>query len=258
MSFIKKTLASVGIGAARVDAELDVDRACPGDTITGVVHVRGGETARNIDYIGMALLTQYKQDVDDSDVHVACSLAETRVCEQFEATPGCVEALPFTLRVPWETPLSLDRTEVWLQTALSVPRALDPKDRDALRIDPTVGMATVLEALEQLGFTLRKAHCQQNRLGDRQVPFVQELKFMPGGTYTGRLTELVLIMSPGSDGVHVWLEADLRTGGLAGVLLAELDLDERFTQCYLDQATLDRGVSGVAAELGQAIDARIG
>lgn len=257
MSFVKKTLASVGIGAAKVDAILDTDRACPGDEITGTVHIRGGDVTQAIDYVGMALMTQYQQEVDDNAVYVNHALSEAKVREAFEVAPEETLELPFSLGVPWETPLTIGRTQVWVQTALAVSMALDPNDRDALRIDPTPGMATVLQALEQLGFTLHKADCEHNRRMGRGVPFIQEFEFIPGGAYAGRLAELEVIMAADPVGVQLWLEADLRSGGLAGMLLGEFDLNERFTQVHLDQEALDQGAAAVAGTLGQAIDSRI-
>lgn len=257
MSFIKKALASVGIGAAQVDAVLDRDRACPGDEITGTIHIRGGDTAQTIDYIGMALMTQYKREVDEGEVYISHPLSQTKVREVFEVSAGETLELPFSLQVPWETPLALGRTQVWVQTSLAVSMALDPKDRDTLHIDPTEGMVTVLQALKQLGFTLRKADCEENRRMGRGVPFIQEFEFMPGGTYAGRLTELEVIMAADPSGVQLWLEVDLRTRGLVGMLLGEFDLNERLTQVHLDQATLNQGTAAVASRLGQVIDTRI-
>lgn len=258
MSLIKKTLASVGIGAARVDAVLDTDRARPGEQVTGTIHVRGGETPQVIDHVGMALMTQYKHEVDDNEVYVNHVLTETQVRDGFEVGAGDTLELPFTLQIPLQTPVSLGRSQVWVQTALSVSKALDPKDRDVLLIEPDAGTATILQALEQLGFTLRKADCEENRHLGRGVPFIQEFEFMPGGAYAGRLSELEVVMAADTGGVQLWLETDLHTGGgLTGMLLGELDLNERFTQVRLDEAMLAQGTAAVAQRLGQVIDTRI-
>lgn len=257
MSFIKKTLARIGIGAAEVDAVLDTDRACPGEHINGTIHIYGGETAQVIDKIDMALMTQYRQKTDEGYSHVICPLSKAKVGEGFEVKPGEQSNLPFTLQVPWETPLTLGSTQVWVQTQLAVDMALDPADRDQLHIEPTPGMATVFQAVEQLGFTLRKADCELNRRTGRPVPFVQEFEYRPGGAYANRLSELEMIMMADANGVQIWLESDVRTGGLAGMLLSELDLDERFTQVNFDHSLLNKGVAAVTRELQQAIDSRL-
>lgn len=257
MTLIKKTLARIGIGAAEVDAVLNTDRACPGEEISGTIHINGGETPQIIEKIDMALMTQYRQKTDEGVRHVTCPLSKTKVGEGFEAKPGEKTNFPFTLQVPWETPLTLGGTQVWVQTQLDVDKALDPADRDTLQIAPTSGMATVFDAVEQLGFTLRKADCELNRRTGRPVPFVQEFEYRPGGAYAGRLSELEMVMMADANGVDIWLEADIRAGGLAGMLLSELDLDERFTHVAFNHALLNKGTAAVATELRRVIDSRL-
>lgn len=258
MSFLKRTLASIGIGAAQVDTVLNTDRAHPGEEISGSIHIAGGDTAQEIEYIALSLMTRYLHEVGDSEAYINYALSETRVRDRFEVKPGETLELPFQLQVPWETPLSLGRTLVWVHTALSVSMAMDPSDRDVLQIEPTAGMRTIVEALSQLGFSLHKADVEQNRRMGRRVPFVQELEFRPGGRYAGRLTELEVVLAPEPGGVQVWLEADLRARGLAGALLGELDLNERFMQVYFNDNQLARGADSVATELARAIDSRVG
>lgn len=257
MSFLKRTLASVGIGAARIDTILDSESTHPGDELSGTIHVEGGDTAQEIEHIELSLVTRYLHEVGDSEVYVNYPLSQTRVRDRFDAQPGESLDLPFSLQVPWETPMTLGRTRVWVNTALSVSLAVDPNDRDALRVEPSPGMLAILEGLGQLGFTLYKADCEQNRRMGRSVPFVQELEFRPGGRYSGRLKELEVILAPEPGGVRVWMEADLRARGLAGALLGELDLNERFMQVHLNDSQLARGAEGVAPELAQAIDTRL-
>lgn len=256
MGVWKRTLASIGIGAARVDTNLDNDRSQPGGELTGSIHVQGGDTAQEIEHIELSLVTRFLQEVGDSEVYVNHALSRERVRDGFEVQPGEAFDLPFTLQVPWETPLTLGRTSVWVNTALSVSLAVDPNDRDALRVEPSAAMLAVLEALGQLGFTLHKADCEQNRRMGRQVPFVQEFEYRAGGRFAGRLHELEVILAPDTGGVRVWMEADLRTGGLTGALLGELDLNERFAQLYVDNAG-SRNTDRVAEELAQALDSRL-
>lgn len=257
MSFLKRTLASVGIGAAQVDTILDSERTHPGAELSGIIHIQGGDTAQEIEHIELSLVTRYLHEVGDSEAYVNYPLSQTRLRERFEVQSGETLDLPFSLQVPWETPLTLGRTLVWVNTALSVSLAVDPTDRDILRVEPSPSMLAILEALGQLGFTLYKADCEQNRRLGRSVPFVQELEFRPGGRYTGRLKELEVVLAPEPGGVRVWMEADLRARGLVGALFGELDLNERFAQVYFNDSQLSRGAKGIAPELAQAIDTRL-
>lgn len=258
MSLLKKSLASAGIGSVRANSVIHTDQAQPGGELNGVLHVQGGDASQNIDTIGMALMTQYKRDVDDQDVYVAHVLNETRLGEGFQVAPREKRELPFSLPVPLQTPLTRGRAEVWVQTALTIPKSVAPQDRVELRIEPTPGMARVLDALEQLGFTLHQVDCAQTHLYEHDAPFVQEFEFLPGGDYAGRLTELEVIMAPDADGVEVLIEADLRAGGLAEMLLGDFDMNERFARIRIDRATWSQGSAAVASEIGQVIDSRLG
>lgn len=256
MSFIKRALASVGIGAAQVDTVLETDRVNPGDTLTGTVYVRGGEQAQKIGHIYLSLMTRYLKKSGDNEHHVDYALSEVRLQESFEIGAGQTRELPFSLPVPWETPLSVGKSSVWVKTGLSVSMALDPSDSDMLRVEPTTGMQAVLSALENLGFYLYKADNEANSRMRRRVPFVQELEFRPGGRYAKRLQELEVILLPASDGLEVLLEADLRARGLMGMLMEEFDYNERFAHVRFSNAELGQG-STVESKLVQALEARL-
>lgn len=257
MSLVRKSLSRVGIGAARIDAELDNDRVFPGDEMTGVVRILGGDIPQTVDYVGMGLMTQYRSKVDGNDIAVTHVLNEVTIAQALDVAADERREWPFTLPVPSYTPLTRNPTQVWIQTTLSVPGSLDPQDRDSVRIDPGERMTTVLNALEQLGFTLRQADCEHNPLPDHDVPFVQVFEFIPGGAYAGRLTELAVIMRLDSDGVQVWVEADRHTGGLADMLFGDCVSDEHFHPIYLGRPMLSQGHAVVASELGEAIDALV-
>jgi sporulation-control protein len=256
MSFMKRALASIGIGSAQVDTVLASERIRPGDTLTGTVYVRGGGNPQKIEHIYLSLMTRYLKSSGDHEHYVDHVLSEARVQEGFEIAAGETRELSFSLSVPWETPLSVGKSTVWVKTGLSVSMALDPSDRDALRVEPTAGMQTVLEALERLSFYLYKADTEGNRRSRRRVPFVQELEFRPGGRYAGRMKELEIILEPSPDGLEVLLEVDLRARGLMGALMEEFDLNERFTHVRFSNAELEQPDT-VSSKLVQALEARL-
>lgn len=55
MSFLKKTLASFGIGSAKVDSILNQDVLYPGQSVDVSIHVYGGATEQAIDNIDLKL-----------------------------------------------------------------------------------------------------------------------------------------------------------------------------------------------------------
>lgn len=256
MSFLRRALASIGIGAAQVDTVLDTDHAQPGGTVTGTVYVRGGNQTQKIEHVYLSLMTRYLRKVGDDEHSHDHALSETRVQEGFEIAAGGSRELPFSLPVPWETPLSVGKSSVWVKTGLSVSVAVDPSDRDALRVEPTPEMQRVLEGVERLGFYLYKADNEYSRHARGRFPFVQELEFRPGGRYGGRMKELELIMRPDPSGVEVLLEVDLRARGLMGMLMEEFDFNERFAHVRFSNDELGQP-STVENKLVGALEARL-
>ncbi len=63
MSFFKKTLASFGIGAAKVDSVLHQEFLHPGETAKVTIHVYGGKTAQTVDNIKLKLCCRYIDEV---------------------------------------------------------------------------------------------------------------------------------------------------------------------------------------------------
>lgn len=256
MSFIRRALASIGVGAAQVDTVLDADRVRPGDLLSGTVSVRGGSQPQKIEHINLSLMTRYlRRSGDDEHLHDH-ALSDVRVQEGFEIAAGETRELPFSLSVPWETPLSVGKSSVWVKTGLAVAMAIDPSDRDALRVEPTAGMQAVLDAVEHLGFYLYGADNEYSQHARGRLPFVQELEFRPGGRYSNRLKELELVLNPGPDGVEVLLEVDLRARGLMGMLMEELDYNERFAHVRFSNAELGQPAT-VERELAGALEARL-
>lgn len=83
MSFLKRTLASIGIGAARVDTILDNERTHPGDELSGTVHIQGGDTAQEVEHIELSLMTRYLHEVGESEAYISHPLSQTRVRDRF-------------------------------------------------------------------------------------------------------------------------------------------------------------------------------
>ena len=61
MSFFKKMMASVGIGAVKVDTVLNGMVSSPGGILEGVVHVKGGNVDQDIEDITIALMVDVKK-----------------------------------------------------------------------------------------------------------------------------------------------------------------------------------------------------
>ncbi|MCM3720253.1 sporulation protein [Fictibacillus phosphorivorans] len=250
MSFVNRMLASVGIGAAKVDTILDKDTYSPGETITGTIKIVGGNADQKIDHINLYVMTEFYREVNDKKVRDTAAIEKTTVGSSLDVKGGSSQEIPFSLQLPYHTPYTLGRTPVWIKTGLDVQMAVDPTDNDQIRVQPDTGTASIFNAIEQLGFRLRKATCEAApRFMRRRLPFLQEFEYVPAsGAYRGKLDELEVIFVPQTNSIELLMEIDKRGKGLFGMLEEAMDLDERKVRLSFTRAEL-QDLSGVKAKI---------
>jgi sporulation-control protein len=228
MSFMKKVLASVGIGATKVDAQLEQSEVQPGGLLSGKLLISGGNVAQDIDQIYLAIMTTYEKESDDNKITKEAVIGKFQISEKFVIQPNEKKEIPFQFTVPVDTPITVGNAKVWVQTGLDVKNAVDPSDRDYLKVKPHPLAENVLTALNELGFTLRKAKSEEAPYHLRKrLPFVQELEFYPiGEPFRGKLDELEVVFFMDDDKCELFLEIDRKARGLGGFLAEALDIDE--------------------------------
>ncbi|MGB1238265.1 MAG: sporulation protein [Pseudomonadales bacterium] len=258
MSFFKKVLSSVGIGSATVDAVLHNSQVTPGELLSGTVEVKGGSTEQQINHIELHLCCNYFSEesyTDDDDnehtrvIEHTATIAHARVSEGFKLQSEEALSFDFEFQLPSFTPLSLGKSQVWLETDLDIDYALDKSDRDVVHVVPNEAQAAVLDAMTQLGFGLVEVECEQSRqLGGE---FVQEFEFKAqGGDFRGRVDEVEMLLVNADHQLEILLEVDRRARGLGGLFAEMLGRDESQMWLHLHHSDLDQ-----AAELlYQAID----
>jgi sporulation-control protein len=228
MSFVNRMLASVGIGAAKVDTILERDTYSPGEMITGVIKIEGGKIDQNIDHINLYVMTEFYREVDDKKIRDTAAIEKVTVASGIVAKAGSKQELPFSMRLPYDTPYTAGNTPVWIKTGLDIEMAADPSDHDQIRVQPDSETSAIFDAIEDLGFRLRKAYCgSAPRYMRRRLPFLQEFEYVPvSGAHAGKLDELEVILVPQADSIELFMEIDKRGKGLFGMLEEAMDIDE--------------------------------
>ncbi|MGJ7921681.1 sporulation protein [Neobacillus sp. LXY-4] len=229
MSFFNKVFASIGIGSATVDTKLASDTLVPGEEIKGIVEIRGGNIEQQIDEIYLTLNTSYLKESDEKKYSVNATIDQVRLNEPLVIKPQETKQIPFSFTIPIDTPISLGRTKIWVATGLDIKNAVDPTDKDYIKVIPTPLMEGVINAVNDLGFRLREAECEEApyRLRKR-LPFVQEFEFVPiTSPFRGKLDELEVVFFPRSSSeTDVYLQVDRKARGLGGFLAEALEMDE--------------------------------
>ncbi|KEP31027.1 sporulation protein [Bacillus safensis] len=219
MSFFKKLAASAGIGAAKVDTILEKNAYYPGQEVTGTVHVKGGKIAQEIRHINVKIETQYVIVKDDEERRKYANIHSVRVADSFTIQPGEKHEFPFSFILPIDTPMTIGKVEIAVETDLDIQGGIDKSDYDRIFVEAHPWVKNVLEATRNLGFHLNEADCEQAPYFQRRLPFVQEFEFIPTSDYYRyMLDELELIFLIDEGGLDIVFEVDRRARGLRGWL----------------------------------------
>ncbi|MFD7710352.1 sporulation protein [Streptomyces sp. NPDC059785] len=233
----KRLLGSLGVGGPTVDTVLDPGPVLPGGGLTGQVHLKGGDAPFDIEHITLELVAHVEAEHEDGESHGTVTFERYVVGGGFRLAEGGQHSVPFTVHLPWETPV----TELYgqalgivlgVRTELSVAGARDKGDLDALTVGPLPVQEAVLEAFGQLGFGFRSADLEYGRIGGtgQQLPFYQEIELTPAPQYAHAVNEIEVTFLATPGGMEVILEADKR----GGLFSAGHDALTRFTVAHDD------------------------
>ncbi len=251
MSLFNKVLASVGMGSATVNTKLESDKLVPGQEVKGIVEVKGGSIDQKINEIYLSLYTTYIKEADEKKYTNNALIDQVRLNDPFVIKKQEIKHIPFSFKLPIDTPISLGRTQIWVATGLDIKNAVDPSDKDFLKVVPDTLTESVLNVINDLGFRLREVECEEApyRLR-RRLPFVQEFEFVPiTGSFKGRLDELEILFFPVSTTeTEIFMQVDRRSRGLGGFLAEAFEMDEshvHFTIRSSDLASISEKITAM-------------
>lgn len=250
MGFARRLLTSIGVGAATVDTRLEKSEFVVGEEARGVVEIKSGDSEQEIRGIHLEVQTHYKRESNDNTVTVTGTVDRFAVSGPLTVQPNAREELPFSFRLPYDTPLTVGRTPVWLRTNLDVAMAFDPSDSDKVVVLPNPNMRFILDSFERLGFRLREADNEElpHHLR-RRLPFGQEFEFVAtGGEFRGRFDEVELVMFPSEDAVDLVLQVDRRARGLGSFFSEAIGVDETNVRLTIPESATPSQIREVLVE----------
>ncbi len=238
----KKLLGALGVGGPSVDTVLDGGAVQPGSALAGRIMLRGGTMDVDIEHVTLDLVARVEVEGEDVEYDATVAFDRLTVSGSFRLAKEQEHSLPFSMMVPWETPV----TEVYgqplgvplgVRTELAVAGAVDKGDLDPLTVRPLPVQEAILEALGQLGFGFKSADLERGRIrGTGQtLPFYQEIELSPAPQFAGQLQQLEVTFLASPTGVEVVLEADKR----GGMFSSGRDVVNRFTVTHQDAGRND-------------------
>ncbi|MBR8644598.1 sporulation protein [[Brevibacterium] frigoritolerans] len=138
--------------------------------------------------------------------------------------------IPFSLQLPYETPITIGDVSVWMKTEMDVTFALDPKDNDYINVFGNETVSSFLKAIESLGFYLNKV---------KNVPFkrsktgvFQEFEYKPkGGPFQRSLDEVEIGFVADAQSVDLFIEVDRKARGLSGFWKVQQEWMNQRSEC---------------------------
>lgn len=215
----KKMLRALGVGGPTVDTVLGEGACVPGSGLSGEVRIGGANGETEIQHITLILVIGVENEHGDDGAH-AVEIQRVMISEPFVLAEGEHRAVPFTLELPWEMPVTvvngqpLPGAGVGLRTEVAVAKAVDKGDADPVWIQPLESQQRVIDAFFALGCQLRNADVEHGQIYGvhQQFPFYQEIEFFPPAQYAGRIGEIELTFIARPDDLDIVLEADKRGG----------------------------------------------
>jgi sporulation-control protein len=236
-------LASVGVGAARVDLVLDHAWVTMGKNVTGKVVVTGGKTAQMIE----GLTVHFKMESYHAK---ALSRIEEEIAtvfvsdEAFEICPGEEREFPFAFACPRALPASSINTKYFFTTDLEIKHGKDSHDRDYIEVRPDGFHQNFLEAVRSFGLKTG-----WEGLIKQENEWYQLIQLHPTAQFSGKFDELILYFRVDEEGgaIEGVLETDLSTSGQSDVLVDMLNLDETTRRFRLTKENLETPEQAKAA-----------
>ncbi|BBJ43743.1 sporulation protein [Streptomyces antimycoticus] len=219
----KRVLGSLGVGGPVVDTVLDREPVRPGGVVRGQVRLRGGGRACDIEHLALELVARVEAGHGGKERAGGVVFDRLRLSGGFRLDTREHRDVPFTLHIPWGTPLTELSGQplgvvLGIRIELASASAKDHGDPEELIVRPLPVQEAVLGALGRLGFGLIAADLRLGHIAGtgQTLPFHQEIELTPAPRYIHDMNELALTLLTGPDGMEVVLEADKRGRPFSG------------------------------------------
>lgn len=198
-----------GAGGPAVQTELTVPQALPGNTLDAMVEVTGGAHRAQVGYIALVLCAKVHGSYVD--------FHRVEAVSGFTLNPGARHDFAVTCQVPFETPPTLDGTEIGLRTELEIAFAVDRSDLDPVHISANPAQRHILDCMHTMGFEQVSTKLEKGILEGvpQSLPFYQEIEFLPGPSHQRQLHRLAVTFVNTEERLHVVVELDRKVTPLS-------------------------------------------
>lgn len=254
MSMIKRMLASIGIGNATVETTLEKSAYYPGEIVNGTIYINGGKVEQKIEQIYMHLMTEYVRKRGYDKVRERGVIGSFPIVEPQIIQPNEKQEIPFSFQMPYETPMTIHRTSVWIRTGLEIKSTIDPKDHDTIEILEHPNILKIRESLATIGFyqtSVEQVFLPKNRF--TIFPVGQQFSYKTSGSLTSLVTEIKIMYFVCEKGIHLIFELDTQNDRLFDTTSEVLHLHEKIIQLTFTNEELKQGIEVVGDKIAKTI-----
>lgn len=198
---LKKIMASLGVGSARVNLVLEKGQYRIGETVKGKMIIEGGNVDQEIKALDVDVTLKFKVRGREF-TKVAQTITVSRI---FQVRAGMRREVPFDFYLPADYPVSKGAVWYYLVTRMDIARSVDTSDSDGLVVLPGKEMALLFDAMDILGFREKIGSGRIERLG-------QEFIYYPTAVFSDQLREMGFKFFSG--GGHIKLLLDFKLTGV--------------------------------------------
>lgn len=255
-------ISSLGIGSAKVNLVLDSEKLKPCSEVTGIAHIQGGIDDQYIDNIYIKIITQHKQIYSDS-AHITSNIPQrvNHVIQEISfpvnktIMAGEKIEKPIEFVLDFETPMTISKSKVWIQTSLDIKNAVGSTDKHYVNVAPHLCVEKILNAIEELGFNLQEVKNEYFYYKKEGVPFVQYFKYVPLKDFKEEFEELRIAFIINEETVHLLLEIDNMASGIKGFIkeILSVDVGEIRKRIQFTKNELEMGTEYIKNQLHELI-----
>lgn len=144
-------LASMGMGAAKIDLRLDKDVVVTGQEVTGQIVAIGGSAEQKVEGLSVYFMLKSVHARSGNDLVERIAMIDV-MHEEFLIQPNETVTFPFSFTCPANIPASSINTKYYFVTNLEIKNAIDSHDHDFIQVLPSERVEQFLTGFKQLGF----------------------------------------------------------------------------------------------------------
>lgn len=164
---LKRMKNALGKGGATVDAVLATPTVMPGGSLSGQVHIIGGDREQDMRGLKLSFECVAERETDDGEYKINKQFGKVDLPNAGVVDAGQSLQLPFDIPVPWDCPpnfvggISMQGVKLGLKTRLDIASARDASDFDPVTVGALPAQEAVLGAMRNLGFHPKTADIEE-------------------------------------------------------------------------------------------------